>query len=149
MRLDLSKHSKLLGPIIYPGTAKAASVSVYLPNLYGVLPFYGMDIGVSEMPQKILVIDDDDSTIRTVERMCRRSLDAKIIVASSTLDALHILDHNTIDLVLLDINLRQGDIDGIDLLRKFRHIEYKGVIAILSGDYSITRIKHRRNKIPF
>lgn len=72
---------------------------------------------MSESP-RILVVDDDPS-IRLVAAACLERIGSyRVLTAASTDEALRQLDHECVDLVLLDVRL--GVEHGVDALRRIR-----------------------------
>ncbi|MBO6504497.1 MAG: response regulator transcription factor [Kordiimonadaceae bacterium] len=72
------------------------------------------------MSVSLLIVEDEPIVAQRVERLCREILSdqlAQCLVAGSTAEAFNLLDANTIDLTLLDLNLAGQD--GFDLLRRF------------------------------
>jgi two-component system chemotaxis response regulator CheY len=67
--------------------------------------------------QKILVVDDDDST-RKLIGLSLAATDYEIIEASSGVDALQILENSTVDGIVTDY--RMPTMNGVELVRFLR-----------------------------
>ncbi|MHB9155102.1 MAG: ATP-binding protein [Endomicrobiales bacterium] len=84
--------------------------------------------------EKILVIDDEISILQ----LCKRVLNCnelKVFIASDERRALEILARETIDLVLTDLKL--GDTDGIELLKKIKKAYPQTAVIIVTAHASI------------
>lgn len=84
--------------------------------------------------KQILIIEDD----RTLSNGIKLSLeDEKIIIiqAFSLNEAASFLENNTFDLLILDINLPDGD--GRDFLRELRKTNYINTIILTANDLEI------------
>ena len=81
--------------------------------------------------KRILAIDDELMLLEIVQKML--TPDYEVSVVSSASDALHFLNTNTVDLILLDILM--PNISGFDFLYDIRRIpSYMSVpIIIVSG----------------
>ena len=61
---------------------------------------------------KILIVEDEYITAITLKKFLEESGYEVVDIAMSSEEAMHLLEHNTIDVVLLDINI-DDDRDGI------------------------------------
>ncbi len=68
-------------------------------------------------PARILIVDDSVTT-RTLERTILESQGYKVFVAVDGMDALDLLRHQMVDLVVTDIQMPK--MDGFDLIRKMK-----------------------------
>lgn len=87
------------------------------------------------MGNRILVVDDDEMNLRMAEFALKRE-NFEIIKASSGEEALSLLKSESVDLVLLDIEM--PEMNGIQTLEKIRADESFGNIMVMfltaSGD---------------
>ncbi|WP_330587523.1 response regulator [Acutalibacter sp. 1XD8-36] len=58
---------------------------------------------VAYMQKRILVVDDDEMNLTRTKIILKKNYD--VLLASSGMDALHMLRHEKVDLVLLDIEM--------------------------------------------
>lgn len=84
------------------------------------------------MSRTILVVDDDPTTCRELQKELRRNF-FPTYVAESSRDALEILSKNKIDIILLDIFM--PDIDGLDMLEKVKS-KWPSIEVIIITGYS-------------
>jgi PAS domain S-box-containing protein len=83
----------------------------------------------SEENSKALIIDDDPATIRIIELFLKDEIETKTVCnVKEALDEAIKYEYN---IVLMDISLGQG-VNGVDLLKDFRSIEYYKNIPILA-----------------
>jgi CheY-like chemotaxis protein len=82
----------------------------------------------------VLVVDDEESVLRTTERMLHR-LGYRVVLAATGEEALSQLGahHSEIDAVLLDLEL--PDMDGVETFREIRLVS-RGLPVIVSSGYS-------------
>jgi len=81
---------------------------------------------------KILYVEDDPATIRALERVAQR-LKAELIVAGTIKEGAR-LATNTMNLILLDLNLPDGD--GLTLARRLRTAGITSpIIALTAGAF--------------
>jgi two-component system chemotaxis response regulator CheY len=79
----------------------------------------------------VLIVDDSAVMRKIVERSLRQAgvdLEA-VIEAGSGVDALSLVETNTFDLILSDINMPH--MDGIEFLRQVRRVEQAKTIPVL------------------
>ena len=90
------------------------------------------DIGeeVSERALSVLLIDDDEPLTKTLAAILRKA-GYRVVNAYTGTEAVEAYEGAPFDAVILDIKL--PDIDGIELLRKFRGMEPIVGILMLSG----------------
>jgi PAS domain S-box-containing protein len=103
-----------------PGPGRGATFTITLPHDQGTVP----DIEPPPPPQpvllegvRVLVVDDHISTLDGFARILRRH-GAEVLTASSSEEALQLLQRHTIDALLSDIAM-PGE-DGYTLLRRLR-----------------------------
>jgi CheY-like chemotaxis protein len=80
----------------------------------------------------ILLVDDEPQLLRSIARLLGARGAYDVLTAEHSAAAFEQLSAN-IDLVLLDLQLADGDLDGIACLREMRARGFGGPICILSG----------------
>ncbi len=70
----------------------------------------------------ILYVEDNKINAMVMEKMLSRNK-AKVIIAENGLKALKVVKNTTPDLILVDINLGLNQMDGCELLQRFRQID--------------------------
>lgn len=82
----------------------------------------------------VLVVDDDNVFKRCATRLlsCVDGISTRCV--SSAQDALALAIGDKPDLVLLDINLGEGQMDGVECAYELRRNGYSGLICMLTGD---------------
>ena len=88
------------------------------------------------MPRSILVVDDEDLTLRTVSRGLRQE-GFEVFTAASGEDALTIFAEQKPDLTLLDIVL--PGIDGVEVLRRLKQANPAAIILMMSAYHMVDR----------
>jgi two-component system, NtrC family, response regulator AtoC len=88
------------------------------------------------MPYSILVVDDEDLTLRTVSRGLRQE-GFEVFTAASGEDALTIFAEQKPDLTLLDIVL--PGIDGVEVLRRLKQSNPAAIILMMSAYHMVNR----------
>ncbi len=88
------------------------------------------------MPHSILVVDDEDLTLRTVSRGLRQE-GFEVFTAASGEDALTIFAEQKPDLTLLDIVL--PGIDGVEVLRRLKQSNPAAIILMMSAYHMVDR----------
>lgn len=88
------------------------------------------------MPRSILVVDDEDLTLRTVSRGLRQE-GFEVFTAASGEDALTIFGEQKPDLTLLDIVL--PGIDGVEVLRRLKQANPAAIILMMSAYHMVDR----------
>ena len=78
-----------------------------------------MSIGIQDKPKHILIVDDDKEICNVVSEYLSRN-QYKVSTAGNGEQLSKVLDHEDIDLILLDIML-PGE-DGLTLCKKIYHI---------------------------
>lgn len=82
------------------------------------------------MADKILIVDDDPSICKLLEKVMR-SNDMETTVAGSGTEALRLLSAQTFDLILMDVML--GDMEGFEVIKQLRSRGIKTPVMIVSG----------------
>jgi two-component system response regulator AtoC len=88
------------------------------------------------MPYSVLVVDDEELTLRTVSRGLREE-GYEVFTASSGEDALRVFTGENPDLVLLDIVL--PGIDGVEVLRRMRTSNPAAIVLMMSAYHLVDR----------
>jgi len=88
------------------------------------------------MPYNVLVVDDEELTLRTVSRGLREE-GYEVLTAGSGEDALRVFAVENPDLVLLDIVL--PGIDGVEVLRRMRAANPTAIVVMMSAYHLVDR----------
>ena len=88
------------------------------------------------MPYSVLVVDDEELTLRTVSRGLREE-GYEVFTAGSGEDALRVFTGENPDLVLLDIVL--PGIDGVEVLRRMRAANPAAIVLMMSAYHMVDR----------
>ncbi|HEX9110477.1 MAG TPA: sigma-54 dependent transcriptional regulator [Terriglobales bacterium] len=88
------------------------------------------------MPYSVLVVDDEELTLRTVSRGLREE-GYEVFTAGSGEDALRVFAGENPDLVLLDIVL--PGIDGVEVLRRMRAANPAAIVLMMSAYHLVDR----------
>ena len=116
--------------IIFPATRKrleAGQTRMEVDNYHG-------------SGEKILVVDDVREQ-REVASKILEALDYLVSTVSSGEEAIEFLKSNSVDLIILDMIMRSGEMDGLETYRKILKI-HPGQKAIITSGYSEThRVK--------
>jgi serine/threonine protein kinase len=114
------------------GDALAATITSRLTaTVEGAVERSG-DLFEARMPS-ILVVEDDESTLKLVERVLR-SCAYEVTPAKDGIDALLILGSNKFDLIVSDINM--PNLDGLTLLEMISKKGIRTPVIFLTGDES-------------
>lgn len=79
---------------------------------------------------QILVVDDEPMIGQLFEKSLRKH-DCQVMVSSSSLEALEILDKKRFDLIFLDLFM--PELDGAELFRRIRQKNNRTPVAIITG----------------
>lgn len=82
------------------------------------------------MVDRVLIVDDDPSICRLLEKVMR-SNDLEPVIAGSGQEALEMLAAQSFDVILIDVML--GDMEGFDVIRKIRREGNNTPLMIVSG----------------
>src|SRR5438270_973340 len=88
------------------------------------------------MSYSVLVVDDEDLTLRTVSRGLRQE-GFEVFTASSGEDALKVFAEEQPDLTLLDIVL--PGIDGVEVLRRMKQANPTAIVIMMSAYHLVDR----------
>ena len=95
-----------------------------------IIPRNHTRIGKETWQNKVLIVDDDISICKLLEKvMHSNELDTE--VAGSGKEALELLKHHTYDVVLMDIML--GDMEGFEVIKRLRNQGISTPVMIVSG----------------
>lgn len=83
----------------------------------------------------ILVVENDAINVLVIERLYKEH---QVFKAKNSTTALLLLDNQVFDLVLMDINLGDDSLDGLELAKKFReHVNKPRYIFAITGYTSL------------
>lgn len=103
---------------------------VEIDELTRVLDQHWVSVASSNPARTILVVDDEPNTLELHARIVRsQSTTNRVLSARSGLDALHILQKEKVDLVLLD--LQMPEMDGFGVLEAMRDNESTREIPVI------------------
>jgi two-component system response regulator AtoC len=88
------------------------------------------------MPYSVLVVDDEELTLRTISRGLRAE-GYEVLTAGSGEDALRIFTEEAPDLTLLDIVL--PGIDGVEVLRRMKAANPASIVLMMSAYHMVDR----------
>ena len=88
------------------------------------------------MPYSVLVVDDEELTLRTISRGLRQE-GFEVFTAASGEDALRMFQQEKPDLTLLDIVL--PGIDGVEVLRQIRQGNSAAIVVMMSAYHLVDR----------
>ena len=88
------------------------------------------------MPYSVLVVDDEELTLRTISRGLREE-GYEVMTAGSGEDALKLFAEQSPDLTLLDIVL--PGVDGVEVLRRMRSANPAAIILMMSAYHMVDR----------
>ena len=88
------------------------------------------------MAYSVLVVDDEDLTLRTISRGLRQE-GFEVLTASSGEDALKVFREEKPDLILLDIVL--PGVDGVEVLRQLKQISPSAIVVMMSAYHMVDR----------
>jgi len=91
---------------------------------------------ISSMAYSILVVDDEELTLRTISRGLREE-GFEVSTATSGEQALHIFNDEKPDLTLLDIVL--PGMDGVEVLRQIKQANPAAIILMMSAYHMVDR----------
>ncbi len=83
-----------------------------------------------KIPTKVLIVDDEKDFVEMFSLRLKEQGE-KVSVAYSGKEALEILEHNEVDVVILDI--RMPEMDGIDALKKIKTLHPITEVILLTG----------------
>ncbi len=85
------------------------------------------------MKEKILVIDDDETLLKTLDKLLNKE-GYQVSIANSSLDGIDKVREGFFDIIILDI--RMPDMDGITLLKEIRELQkgmLESIVIIVTG----------------
>ncbi len=88
------------------------------------------------MPYSVLVVDDEELTLRTISRGLRAE-GYEVCTAGSGEDALRVFGEENPDLILLDIVL--PGIDGVEVLRRMKSANPAAIVLMMSAYHMVDR----------
>src|SRR5436190_6041056 len=93
---------------------------------------------VSNEPPRVLLIEDEPTLVEVVQYILRRDLGAKVIPAASIESAKKILATETVELVITDIHLPDGN--GMHLLPSIRKHHPTATAIVITGAPSMDEV---------
>jgi DNA-binding NtrC family response regulator len=88
------------------------------------------------MSEKVLLVDDEEEFVETLaERMRDRGMD--VSTSNSGTNALHLVDDEDFDVVVLD--LKMPGIDGLEALRKIKRRRPDIQVVLLTGHATVEK----------
>jgi two-component system response regulator AtoC len=88
------------------------------------------------MPYSVLVVDDEELTLRTISRGLRAE-GYEVFTAGTGEDALRVFEEQTPELILLDIVL--PGIDGVEVLRRMKSANPAAIVLMMSAYHMVDR----------
>ena len=92
--------------------------------------------------RKVLVVDDEQTICDILEQLLETEA-CEVVVASSGIDALTILNREDFDLIISDIVM--PGMDGLEVLRKAKHIRPEIPVIMMSGFPSVDTTERLKN----
>jgi CheY-like chemotaxis protein len=86
-------------------------------------------------PPRVLVVDDEPTLIEVIDDVVGRGMGCRVVTAASIAQARKILASQTIELLVADLNLPDGD--GMDLLPDLREHQPNAAAVVITGSPSI------------
>ncbi|GAA4272107.1 response regulator [Aquimarina gracilis] len=74
------------------------------------------------MPMNILYVEDNKINAMVMDKMLSKD-DSNVIIAENGSQALKVVKEKSLDLILVDINLGLNQMDGCELLQRFKKLE--------------------------
>ncbi|NJD54966.1 MAG: response regulator [Nitrospirae bacterium] len=87
-----------------------------------------------EMPDRILIVEDEDTLCESLQRVFRRD-GYEADIADSAETAFRLLEHNTYDLILTDVIL--PGISGIELIARYKEQNPDQKVIIMTAYASL------------
>lgn len=101
------------------------------------------------MPMNVLYVEDNKINAMVMDKMLSRN-DSHVIIAENGSQALKVVKEETLDLILVDINLGLNQMDGCELLQRFRKLEIlKNIPVFAVTAYAMPGDKQRFISIGF
>jgi DNA-binding NtrC family response regulator len=89
---------------------------------------------MTEMPDRILIVEDEDTLCESLQRVFRRE-GYEADIADSAETAFRLLEHNTYDLILTDVIL--PGISGIELIARYKERNPDQKVIIMTAYASL------------
>lgn len=97
----------------------------------------------------ILYVEDNKINAIVMDKMLSKNA-SKVIIAYNPIEALKIVGEERLDLILVDINLGLNQMDGCELLKRFRKIDIlKGIPIFAVTAYAMPGDENRFLSIGF
>ncbi|TPN83496.1 response regulator [Aquimarina algicola] len=79
----------------------------------------------------VLYVEDNKINAMVMDKMLSRQK-SNVIIAENGLEALKVVKESTLDLILVDINLGLNQMDGCELLKRFRKLDILNGIPVFA-----------------
>ncbi len=101
------------------------------------------------MPMNILYVEDNKINAMVMDKMLSKN-NSNVILAENGSQALKVVKNKTLDLILVDINLGLNQMDGCELLQRFRKLDIlKNIPVFAVTAYAMPGDKQRFMNVGF
>lgn len=83
------------------------------------------------MPMNILYVEDNKINAMVMDKMLSKH-NSNVIIAENGSEALKLVREKNLDLILVDINLGLNQMDGCELLQRFKRLEILNNIPVFA-----------------
>jgi DNA-binding response OmpR family regulator len=83
----------------------------------------------------VLIVEDEPSMLELTADLCRSAVDAKVLQATSLKEAARLLDRETVQLIIADVKLPDGD--GTSLINLLSEKQPEAQLVVITGDASM------------
>jgi signal transduction histidine kinase len=124
---------------VYSEVGTGTVFRLYLPHSRAAAPAHQSEIEAAETGNgELVLVVEDNAAMRRIVAAQLRSLNYRVIEAPSAVNALEILEHENVDIVLSDI-VMPGAYNGIDLVRAAR-ARWPEIRIVLSSGFADPKI---------
>lgn len=81
------------------------------------------------MKKRILIVDDEENILNFLHRLLSKRYE--VLLSKSAKEAIYTIKKEKIDLVITDLNM--PEMNGIDLLRHLKRIDFRAGVVIITG----------------
>ena len=90
----------------------------------------------------VLIVEDDRINAFILKKFIQEN--NSVFIGHTPVEAIDVLQNNKIDIVLMDINLGNNELDGVELLQRIREmVGYEELPAIATTAYAMTGDKEK------
>ncbi len=89
------------------------------------------------MPDTILIVDDETDLLYGLKRTISMEIDSRVLLAENSIEALDIIEKDSVDLVLSDISM--PGLDGMQLLTAVKQMDPAVTVVIMTAYGTIER----------